>query len=73
MNSNTSGLNITSCQSFPPLIKYKIVFLGDEGVGKSSIINRYIYDLFDDDHYVQLVLFKKPTIGIDFISQNIFL
>ena len=26
--------------------KYKLVFLGDQSVGKSSIINRYIYENF---------------------------
>ncbi len=29
-----------------PLTKYKIVFLGDQSVGKTSIINRFIYDNF---------------------------
>jgi GTPase SAR1 family protein len=28
--------------------KYKIIFLGDQSVGKSSIIERYIKDKFDD-------------------------
>ena len=28
------------------LLKYKIVFLGDQSVGKTSIINRFIYDNF---------------------------
>jgi GTPase SAR1 family protein len=26
--------------------KFKLVFLGDQGVGKTSIINRFIYDTF---------------------------
>lgn len=29
------------------LSKYKIVFLGDQGVGKTSIITRFMYDSFD--------------------------
>lgn len=28
-------------------IKHKIVLLGDQAVGKSSIINRYIYNIFE--------------------------
>ena len=29
-------------------IKHKIVFLGNQFVGKTSIIERYIYNVFDD-------------------------
>ena len=28
--------------------KYKIVFLGDQGAGKTSIINRFVKDNFDE-------------------------
>eukprot|EP00919_Chromeraceae_sp_WS-2016_P044281 GHVR01105628.1.p1 GENE.GHVR01105628.1~~GHVR01105628.1.p1 ORF type:complete len:160 (-),score=10.19 GHVR01105628.1:3012-3491(-) len=63
--TNISNLNLSK-GTIPPLLKYKIVFLGDQAVGKSSIINRFIYDIFDGNEH-------RPTIGIDFISQNIFL
>ncbi len=43
--------------------KFKFVFLGDQGVGKSSIIQRYIQDSFNLD--------QSPTIGIDFSIKNI--
>lgn len=33
-------------------IKHKIVLLGDQAVGKSSIINRYIYNLFEECEHV---------------------
>ena len=28
-------------------MKYKLVFLGDQSVGKTSILNRFIFDTFD--------------------------
>ena len=42
--------------------KYKIVFLGDIDVGKTSIINNFIHGKFDHVH--------QPTIGIDFLSKT---
>lgn len=33
-------------------IKFKIVFIGDQSVGKSSIINRFIKNEFDTTHNV---------------------
>lgn len=47
------------------LAKYKIVFLGDQGVGKTSLITRFMYDTFDS-HYA-------ATIGIDFLSKTMYL
>ena len=44
--------------------KYKIVFLGNQSVGKTSIIHRFIYDSFDDTY--------QATIGIDFMSQKMY-
>ncbi|EFX61364.1 hypothetical protein DAPPUDRAFT_69789, partial [Daphnia pulex] len=43
--------------------KFKIVFIGDQSVGKSSIINRFIKNEFDSAH--------NPTVGIDFVSKNV--
>ncbi len=46
----------------PPLAKYKIVFLGDQSVGKTSIITRFMYDKFDGTYQVlnrELLLFHK--------------
>lgn len=45
------------------LRKYKLVFIGDQSVGKTSIISRFQYDTFDD-HY-------QTTIGIDFVSKTV--
>lgn len=46
-----------------PLRKYKLVFIGDQAVGKTSIISRFMYDTFDN-HY-------SSTIGIDFVSKSV--
>ena len=45
------------------LRKYKLVFIGDQSVGKTSIISRFQFDTFDD-HY-------QTTIGIDFVSKTV--
>ena len=41
---------------------YKIIFLGDQSVGKSSILNRFYQDEFEPDY--------QATIGLDFHSKN---
>ncbi|CAD8092283.1 unnamed protein product [Paramecium primaurelia] len=46
-----------------PMQKYKIVFLGEQAVGKTSIINRFIFDNFTGN--------EQPTVGIDFISKTL--
>ena len=50
--------------------KFKIVLVGDQNVGKSSIIARYIKNEFDPTKNVSPPTIQ-PTIGIDFISKNI--
>lgn len=39
-----------------PLAKYKLVFLGDQSVGKTSIITRFMYDKFDTTYQVRTPL-----------------
>lgn len=48
-----------------PLAKFKLVFLGDQSVGKTSIITRFMYDKFDNTY--------QATIGIDFLSKTMYL
>ena len=38
------------------LSKYKLVFLGDQSVGKTSIINRFIFDTFDGRDHVAILM-----------------
>ncbi|KAJ1489186.1 ras family-domain-containing protein, partial [Baffinella frigidus] len=54
-----------SATGAPPLAKYKLVFLGDQSVGKTSIITRFMYDKFDSTY--------QATIGIDFLSKTMYL
>ena len=56
--------NMTSENSTVGKFKYKVVFLGDQSVGKTSIIHRFIYDSFDENY--------QATIGIDFMSHKMY-
>ncbi|XP_042611355.1 ras-related protein Rab-6A-like isoform X3 [Cyprinus carpio] len=48
-----------------PLRKFKLVFLGEQRVGKTSLITRFMYDSFDNTY--------QATIGIDFLSKTMYL
>ena len=43
--------------------KYKLIFLGDQSVGKSCILNRFMNDTFTEEY--------QATIGLDFQSKNV--
>jgi len=45
--------------------KYKMVVLGDQGVGKSALVWKFVYNGFEDKYL--------PTIGIDFFTKTIYL
>lgn len=51
--------------SSSPLKRTKIVLLGDQSVGKTSLITRFMYDTFDNTY--------QATIGIDFLSKTMYL
>ena len=44
---------------------YKIVIIGDQHVGKTSILSRYKYEVVETAY--------APTVGIDFLTKNVFL
>jgi Ras-related protein Rab-6A len=64
MAANTQRISNLQ-QRMEALSKYKLVFLGDQSVGKTSIITRFMYDTFDSTY--------QATIGIDFLSKTMYL
>ncbi|UCG03730.1 MAG: GTP-binding protein [Candidatus Heimdallarchaeota archaeon] len=46
-------------------MNYKIVLAGDIGVGKTSLINRFVTGIFTDDY--------KPTIGVNIYIKELFI
>ncbi|KAI0070688.1 ras-domain-containing protein [Panus rudis PR-1116 ss-1] len=56
---------VSADYSSPPLKRSKIVLLGDQSVGKTSLITRFMYDTFDNTY--------QATIGIDFLSKAMYL
>lgn len=59
------GAASTRLPTLAPLSKYKVVFLGDQGTGKTSIIKSFMYGSFDNAY--------AATIGIDFLSKTLYL
>ena len=45
----------------PQLLKYKIVIIGDEAVGKTSMVCQFVHEL----HKIPY----KPTLGCDFYTK----
>ncbi|CAE6432581.1 RAB6B, member RAS oncogene family [Rhizoctonia solani AG-1 IB] len=60
-----SGTPATADFTSAPLKRTKIVLLGDQSVGKTSLITRFMYDTFDNTY--------QATIGIDFLSKTMYL
>lgn len=48
-----------------PTPHLQLVFLGEQSVGKTSLITRFMYDTFDSTY--------QATIGIDFLSKTMYL
>ncbi|KAG9395119.1 Small GTPase superfamily [Carpediemonas membranifera] len=51
------------------LQRFKVVFLGDQATGKTSIVQRFLNNTFAGDQENGYA----PTVGIDFITKTIFL
>ena len=56
-------MTTTSVNLKPEIPKYKLIFLGDQSVGKSSILNRFTNNTFSEDY--------QATIGLDFQSKTV--
>ena len=64
-NNTKKKRKMSGVDSIKPLRKYKVVFLGKQSVGKTSLITRFMYDSFDNTY--------QATIGIDFLSKTMYL
>jgi len=64
MDASTASTVTADFSSSPPK-RTKIVLLGDQSVGKTSLITRFMYDTFDNTY--------QATIGIDFLSKTMYL
>ncbi|KAF1328642.1 Rab6 family gtpase, partial [Globisporangium splendens] len=51
-----------------PRPEYKLVFLDDQGVGKTSIITHFAFGSFDYSEYT-----PQATVGFDFLSETVHL
>ena len=52
-------------KSYSKEIKYKLIMIGDENVGKTSIISRFKSDKYSGKY--------EPTLGLDFQSKSIII
>lgn len=62
--STTSATTTGMAPAIPALAKYKLVFLGDQSVGKTAIIQRFIFSTFDSNY--------QATIGVSSVTIYVF-
>ncbi|CEM02264.1 unnamed protein product [Vitrella brassicaformis CCMP3155] len=48
----------------PASLKFKLIFVGEQTVGKSALITRFVYDTFEDNY--------AATVGMDLLSKTIY-
>jgi len=57
MNTSELGTSIMT-------VRYKLVFVGDVGVGKTSVMNRFITDQFTEEYDVKINIIYNNIIII---------
>ena len=65
MHTFTNNIIVDESGSASQIENYKIVIIGDQHVGKTSILSKYKYETIEENY--------APTIGIDFLTKNVFL
>ena len=65
MHTMTNNIIVDESGSASQIENYKIVIIGDQHVGKTSILSRYKYEVVETAY--------APTVGIDFLTKNVFL
>ena len=65
MHTMTNNIIIDESGSSSQIENYKIVIIGDQHVGKTSILSKYKYETTEENY--------APTVGIDFLTKNVFL
>nr|GMC62330.1 ras-related protein RABH1e [Ipomoea batatas] len=51
-----------------PMAKYKLVIVGDQSVGKTSIITRFMFDKFDTTYEVDLIFSYAPCLILKYLD-----
>lgn len=72
-------MSIASSNTNRNCVKLRVVFLGDQGVGKSSIIDRYTTERYEETHSVhilasspQLESISMSRISADTVRSTVF-
>ena len=65
MNTLSNNIIVNESGASAQIENYKIVIIGDQHVGKTSILSKYKYETIEEGY--------APTVGIDFITKNVFL
>uniref|UniRef100_A0A2R9APC1 RAB41, member RAS onco family n=1 Tax=Pan paniscus TaxID=9597 RepID=A0A2R9APC1_PANPA len=65
MEAGGFGLEAAERSEYQSLCKSKLLFLGEQSVGKTSIISRFMYNSFG--------CACQATVGIDFLSKTMYL
>ena len=60
----TSQTRSIAQDGFGHINKFKVVLLGEQSVGKTSVVTRFLHDAFDESY--------QATIGVDFLAKTLY-